>query len=174
MIPKKLTQGIIGNIFYSLLGVLIAVIFYYGILRVALATDLPMVAVVSNSMKHDNSVDTDFYLWLEKNLGYNETYVKSWPITGGFVIGDMPVVRGMDKYKVGDVIVYSVPYSKAPIIHRIVKINEDGSYQTKGDNNPGQLSYEFSVKDYQIHGKVVFVIPKLGYIKVAINKLVGM
>lgn len=171
---KRLTQGFIGNIFYSLLGVLFAVIFYYGILRFALGTDLPMVAVVSNSMKHDSSVDADHYLWLEKNLGYDESYIKSWPVASGFAIGDMPVVRGSEEYEVGDVIVYSIPNSKAPIIHRIVKINDDGSYQTKGDNNSGQLPYELAVKREQIHGKVVFVIPKLGYVKVAVNRLLGI
>lgn len=164
----KLTQGWIGNIFYCLLGVLFAVIFHYGILRFALATDLPMVAVLSNSMKHDSSVDIYHYQWLEKNLGYNESYIKSWPIAKGFAKGDMPIVKGSDEYKVGDVIVYDAG-QEVPIIHRIIKINEDGTYQTKGDNNPGQYPYELSVSKEQIHGKVVFVIPKLGYVKVAFH-----
>lgn len=173
-LPKKLTQGPLGNLFYALLGLLFAVIFYYGILRFALATDLPMVAVVSNSMLHDSSVDNDYYQWLEKNLGYDEDYINSWPMSGGFAMGDMPIVKGSDEYKVGDIVVYSVEGSRAPIIHRIIKINEDGTYQTKGDNNSGQLPYELSVDKEQIHGKVIFVIPKLGYFKVMLNKLLGV
>jgi hypothetical protein len=177
-LPKKLTQGPIGNLFYALLGVLVAVIFYYVILRSALATDLPMVAVVSNSMKHDASLNTDYYQWLENNLGYNKTYIDSWPVGGGFVIGDMPIIKGSSEYKVGDVIVYNTPCpsiycQSAPIIHRIIKINEDGTYQTKGDNNSGQLPYETSVKKEQIHGKVILIIPKVGYLKVILNRMIG-
>jgi len=100
--------------------------------------------------------------------------VDSWPASNGFSKGDMPVVRGSDDYKVGDVIVYSTPSSRAPIIHRIIKINDDGTYQTKGDNNSFQIEYEKSVNKNQIHGKVIFVIPKLGYVKVGLNKLLGI
>ena len=171
---KKLTQGLVGNLFYAFLGLLVAVVFYYGILRLGLATDLPMVAVVSGSMKHDASAEADFYGWLEKNLGYDRNYINSWPVTGGFAVGDMPVIKGDEEYKVGDIIVYSVPGSEAPIIHRIIKINPDGSYQTKGDNNSSQLPYETKVTKEQIHGKVLFVIPKVGYFKVLFNKVLGV
>lgn len=172
-LPKKLTTGWTGNLFYALLGILFAVIFYYGILATALSTNTPVVAVVSNSMKHDSSVENDYYKWLE-NRGYTREEVSSWPISGGFVVGDMPIVKGSESYKVGDVIVYSVPGLKSPIIHRIIKINEDGTYQTKGDNNPTQAPYEYNVSKEQINGKVVFIIPKLGYFKVLINKIFGI
>jgi hypothetical protein len=173
-LPDVLTKGWTGNIFYIALGVLCAVIFYFVILRFALGTDLPMVAVVSNSMKHESTLEITHYQWLEKNMKYNRSYIDSWPIGNGFSVGDMPVIRGEEGYKVGDVIVYSVPGGSAPIIHRIIKINSDGSYQTKGDNNNGQWPYELSVKKEQVHGKVIFIIPKLGYFKVAVNKLVGI
>ena len=173
-LPKKLTQGYMGNIFYCLLGILFAVIFYYVILRAALATDLPMVAVVSYSMEHDASAESDHYQWLENNLGYNRSYIESWPVSKGFSKGDMPVVKGSDEYKVGDVIVYSTPSSNAPIIHRIIKINDNGTYQTKGDNNEFQINYEKSINKDQVHGKVIFVIPKIGYVKIAFNALRGI
>lgn len=171
---KDITHGWMGNIFYLVLGVVVAFIFYYVILRFALSTDLPMVSVASNSMKHDSSVESDFYSWLENNLHYNRTYIDSWPIKGGFSMGDMPIVKGEKTYKVGDVIVYSVNSERVPIIHRIVKINNDGSYQTKGDNNSNQIQYELSVTKDQVHGKVLFVIPKLGYFKVFFNKMLGV
>lgn len=173
LLPKRLTQGWIGNLFYALLGVLFAVIFYYGILANALSTNTPVVAVVSNSMQHDDSVESDYYQWLEER-GYERDKISSWPVSNGFAIGDMPVVKGSDSYEVGDVIVYSVPGLRSPVIHRIIKINPDGTYQTKGDNNPAQAPYEYSVSEEQIHGKVIFVIPKLGYFKVLINKLFGI
>jgi hypothetical protein len=172
-LPKKLTQGWTGSLFYAVVGILFAVIFYYGILATVLSTNMPVVAVVSNSMKHDSSLETDYYQWLEQR-GYNINEIKSWPISGGFVVGDMPIIKGSSGYNVGDVIVYSVPGLKSPIIHRIIKINPEGTYQTKGDNNPAQAPYELNVTKAQIHGKVVFIIPKLGYFKVLINKVFGI
>ncbi len=170
ILPKSLTDTWWGNI---LLGFAAAVIFYYVILSTFLSSNTPVVAVVSDSMKHTNP-EVTHYGWLETNLGYNRTYVKSWPVSKGFSTGDMPVIRGSENYKVGDVIVYSVEGIGAPIIHRIIKINEDGSYQTKGDNNDGQLPYEKSVAAGQIKGKVIFIIPKIGYFKVLINRIFGV
>ncbi len=185
IIPKILANTWWGNI---LLGFLAAVVFYYVILANVLSSDTPVVAVVSGSMEHKNP-EVTYYEWLEKNLGYNRTYIESWSISDGFFVGDMPVVSGGapltgffgfggnesgEKYNVGDVIVYSVKGINAPIIHRIIKINDDGTYQTKGDNNSGQLNYEFSVKPEQIKGKVIFIIPKIGYFKVLTNRLLGV
>jgi signal peptidase I len=173
-LPYWLTHGLVGNLFYAALGVLIAVVFYFVILRFALGTDLPMVAVISNSMKHTSTLDITHYQWLKTNLNYNRTYVDSWSIGSGFSKGDMPIIRGVETYKVGDIIVYSTPSTGAPIIHRIIKINADGTYQTKGDNNNGQWNYELSVKKSQVHGKVIFVIPLVGYVKVGFNALLGI
>jgi len=171
ILPKILTDTWWGNI---LLGFLSAVIFYYVILSTVLSSNTPVVAVVSGSMVHDESVENDHYGWLEKDLGYNKAYIDSWPTSNGFNIGDMPVVQGQEKYQIGDVIVYSVEGINAPIIHRIIKINDDGTYQTKGDNNSGQLNYEFNVKAEQMKGKVIFIIPKIGYFKVLINRVFGV
>ncbi|MBI2546870.1 MAG: hypothetical protein HYW23_00285 [Candidatus Aenigmarchaeota archaeon] len=185
IIPKILTEKWWGNI---LLGFLAAVIFYYVILAGVLSSSTPVVAVVSSSMEHTNP-EVTYYQWLGKNLGYNRSYIESWPDSNGFNVGDMPIVEGgkpftglfslagpseNQKYEVGDVIVYSVNGVSAPIIHRIIKINDDGTYQTKGDNNLGQLSYEQSVKPEQIKGKVIFIIPKIGYFKVILNRLSGV
>lgn len=171
ILPKVLTDTWYGNV---LLGLLAAVIFYYVILANALSTNVPVVAVVSGSMAHDSSIEEKHYRWLEENFDYSRSYIDSWPFKNGFNIGDMPIVRGQKSYQIGDVIVYSVQGINAPIIHRIIKINDDGTYQTKGDNNSGQLSYEFKVKLEQIKGKVIFIIPKVGYFKVFINKLFGV
>ena len=171
ILPKILTDTWWGNILF---GFVAAVIFYYVILSTILGNNTPVVAVVSSSMEHDASLESDYYGWLEKNLGYDRDYTNSWPVKNGFNVGDMPIVRGQEKYQVGDVIVYSVEGINAPIIHRIIKINDDGTYQTKGDNNYGQLNYEFSVNPNQIKGKVIFIIPKIGYFKVIINRLFGV
>jgi len=163
----RLTEGWIGSVFYILLGVGLALVAKQA-LAFGLSTDMPVVAVVSQSMQHDRAQQT-YYGWLENNLGYGQGYIKSWPVPTGFFVGDMPIVQGAGEYEVGDVIVYSVPGQSYPIIHRIIKINDDGTYQTKGDNNLQQLPYEFHINGEQIHGRVIFIIPKLGYFKVILT-----
>jgi hypothetical protein len=168
---NKIMDGWFGYVIYALLGIFIAFLLNQG-LAIALDTDLPVVAVVSNSMMHDATVETNHYKWLEESLKYNRSYVDSWPIAGGFNVGDMPIVRGSKDYKIGDVIVYSISGQSVPIIHRIISASPDGTYVTKGDHNGNLLPFESSVSKQQIHGKVIFIIPKLGYFKVAISKII--
>jgi len=170
---KRLNQGWLGIVFSIFLGVVFATFFYYVVLATALQTNLPVVAVVSSSMEHVNPEFTH-YDWLQKAFNYPRVSIESWPVPNGFSIGDMPVVQGTSDYSVGDVVVYSVEGQPAPIIHRIIKVNDDGTFQTKGDNNLSQLSYELSVKKEQIKGKVIFIIPKLGYVKVLASKIFGI
>ena len=169
---KNLTSGSKGILIYALLGVLAAFALHI-ILGLVLNTELPVVAVVSSSMQHDNAEITH-YKWLQENLAYNRTTVDSWPFKDGFAIGDMPIVRNTGEVNVGDVIVFSVPDESVPIIHRVIKINSDGTFQTKGDNNNSQRANEKSIEIEQIHGKVIFIIPKLGYFKVFATQLFGV
>jgi hypothetical protein len=171
-------------------GIVIALV-VQRLLGLVLSTSMPVVAVVSSSMDHgiiytstkDGVVASYPCGVISKN--YTENFDNWWnlckhmyekfditkedfanfPFRDGFKIGDMPVVQGSDSYRVGDIIVYEAGQS-APIIHRVVKINEDDTYQTKGDRNTGQNPYEYSIKKEQIYGKVIFIIPKLGYFKV--------
>jgi hypothetical protein len=172
----RITEGPIGYLVYAALGILIAFLVNAS-LAFALSTDLPVVAVMSDSMTHDNTVEVTHYQWLEKNMGYGRNYIDSWPIKDGFLRGDLPIIQGVSDYKVGDVVVYSPPGGGIPIIHRIIKINSDGTYTTKGDHNlrddvggivPKPISKE------QIHGKVIFIIPKLGYFKVILTDILGV
>lgn len=195
---NKFTEGPVGYIVYAALGIFIAFLLNQT-LALALATDLPVVAVVSSSMSHEaeknvicgktvQNYDAAFDNWWE---ACNNFYAKvnitkeqfgNFPIKDGFLRGDLPIIQGEKEYKIGDVIVYSAPCEGAPIIHRIVQINQDGSMQTKGDHNVGQIPPqscsagtfdEKHVPRDQIHGKVIFVIPKLGYFKVFATSLLG-
>ena len=192
---EKLTTGWVGYIFYGSLGILAAYIFYYGF-GIILRTEVPFVAVVSGSMDHGVTDDAGLQKWpcqkerenfvenfdnwwtscgiFYASIGISKEEFRSFPFSDGFKKGDLPIVQGSDSYKVGDVIVYTVPGHRAPIIHRIVKINEDGTFQTKGDHNTGQNPYELSIDKYQIKGKVIFIIPKLGYLRVFLNELMGI
>jgi signal peptidase I len=105
----------------------------YQAMGLALGTSMPMISVVSKSM--------------EPNLH----------------IGDLIIVSSAD-YQIGDIIVFNVPAGKqGPIIHRIIAKNSDGTFQTKGDNNAGQLAYEKSISRQNIIGRARWAIPLLGY-----------
>lgn len=164
MKPKKDTIETIG---YIVLGVIAAYLLNFG-LGLAMGTDLPVVAVVSDSMTHDSLITTRHYEFLEKNLGYSREEIDSWPIKNGFLRGDVLVVDGVsiDELKVGDVIVYDIKGQSTPIVHRIVKIEGD-QIITKGDHNP---SYD-PWKPTKIHGRAVFVIPLLGWPKLILTEV---
>ena len=90
-----------------------------------------------------------------------------WKFKNGFNKGDIMVIRGAKEYKLGDVIVFKVPFQSTPIIHRIIEI--DGkNFATKGDHNSYQLPYEKSIKEEQILGKAVARIPAAGWLKLGL------
>jgi signal peptidase len=174
---NKITEGPFGYVIYAILGIVIAFLLNQA-LAFALDTDLPVVAVVSGSMVHDSSTETVYYKWLQDNMGYNRSYIDSWPVKDGFNIGDLPIIEGTKSYSVGDVVVYTVPGQKVPIIHRIIKMNSDNSFQTKGDHNDRSIAFqggysEFSIQPTWVHGKVIFIVPKLGYFKVILTDILS-
>lgn len=151
-------------------------IFLYFFISLFLKSNPPIVAIVSCSMAHTNKerIEINHYSWLEKKFNYSKEFVSKFPYSNGFLPGDIAIVKKENKYDVGDIIVFMKEGMTAPIIHRVVKINSDNTYQTKGDNNSGQLPYEKAIKDEEIIGKVILIIPKLGYLKLAITKLLGI
>ena len=83
-----------------------------------------------------------------------------------FYRGDVVIVNKLnqneiDSIKIGDIIQYKL--DNKFVIHRVVEIiDKDGHiYKTKGDNN-NVADFKY-VSSSQIVGKVVQVIPKLGY-----------
>ena len=141
MKKKKQPSFTNSSIFYVILGVALALGINQG-LAFALSTDMPIVAVESNSM-----VPT-------------------------FYQGDMLVLQGapQESISVGDIIVFDTPSGGTPIVHRIVEVNPDGSFQTQGDANSGQLPYERKIDYSQIHGRVLFIIPYMGWVKIGMTQ----
>jgi len=134
---KKASKYTSSSMFYIVLGVVLALGINQG-LAFALSTDMPIVAVESNSMIPE------------------------------FYKGDMLVLQGAQREQIaeGDIIVFDPPAGGTPIVHRIVEINQDGTFQTKGDANNGQLYYEKEIDYSQIHGRVVMILPYMGWIKI--------
>ncbi len=144
MARKKEKKSGRDTAFFLVLGVFLAIAVNFG-MSIVMATEYPIVAVESNSM------------------------------TPFFYRGDILIVKGAGEkdLDIGDVIVFSVPDRKIPIVHRIVAKNEDNTYQTKGDANQGQHPWEKSVGMTQIKGKEVFILPLLGWVKIGITEVIS-
>ena len=132
----------LGTLGYVILGIVLAFAANQG-LAFALSTDMPMVAVESNSM-----VPT-------------------------FNKGDILILQGTpaEELEIGDVIVFSPKGRTTPVVHRIIAKNPDGTLQTKGDANSGQLPFEKSIEPSQIHGMSIATIPYLGWVKIGATTL---
>jgi len=130
-----------STVAYVLAGVLLAFLINAG-MGLALGTDLPIVAVQSNSM-----VPT-------------------------FYKGDLLILQGAQKENitVGDIIVFAADERSTPIVHRVIAINADGTFQTKGDANSGQLPFETKIAYERIHGKSVLIVPYLGWVKIGLSE----
>jgi len=173
-------------LFSIILAFVIVKFIFFPLLSLILATPLPLVVVESGSMQHGGifignvlASQENFDLWWnEKGSWYSEKGIEKeeaekWAMRTGLDVGDIILVSGYGKPKVGDIIIFEAG-QKHPIIHRVVEIkNISGKiyYSTKGDNNDGQLIAETEISENSVLGKAVFRIPKLGWLKLAFVKL---
>lgn len=97
-------------------------------------------------------------------------------------VGDLVVVKAVppSELKVGDVIVFHNPLRKQElIVHRIVDIviADDGKryFNTKGDANflTDKDRWGVLVPEDLVEGKVVFVIPYIGLLRIALDSLMS-
>ncbi len=166
-----------------LLAFIIIKYVFYPSVSLAVGTEVPVVAVISNSMEHpdnwENSpavcengrcVQEEWYL--EMNITPED--FQEFPFNNGFNKGDIMLVRGRpaSEIEVGDVIVFDSGRS-IPIIHRVVAIgerNDNYRFATKGDNNPGQIRNQFidetRISQEDVFGVAYGRIPYLGYVKI--------
>ncbi len=159
----------------------------YPLLGLILGTHLPIVAVVSSSMEHQQSFDNwwqntgDYY----QNINLSKAEFQHFSLSNGFNKGDLIILKGVDcqSSEVGDIIVFQAR-KPDPIIHRVIKKwpnntnNLQCYYQTKGDNyqtNPqplnNKLVNETRVSSQQVYGQALFRIPWLGWIKIVVVRI---
>jgi signal peptidase I len=86
-------------------------------------------------------------------------------------VGDIAITvqTPPDKIKVGDIIQYWRQGEPAPIIHRVIQIDRAGGITyivTKGDANDAP---DEPITVTQTLGKVVLIIPKIGWISIALK-----
>ncbi len=77
--------------------------------------------------------------------------------------GDIIIIHSLPNYQERDVITFKTENERI-VTHRIVGIKKEGGekiFITKGDANRSEDEGKTTYKD--ILGKVVFVVPKLGY-----------
>lgn len=118
--------------------------------------------------------------WYEDHDISKEQFL-NFPIKNGFSKGDIIIVWGRFKPKIGDIVIFTSNKDSTaprPIIHRIIS-SSNNIFQTKGDHNAQQLTSgnnhygtdETNISREQIIGKAVFKIPYLGYVKIWASEL---
>ncbi len=150
--------------------VIIKFLVYPG-LGLLLGTTHPIVAVVTGSMEHDEPFDE----WWEKNeayytsIGITKEQFESFPMKNGFKRGDIIILGNSNNAKTGDIIVFRSGRPD-PIIHRVIKMENENTYVTKGDHNRAPIIddtlNEYDTKKSAVIGKSIAKVPFLGYIKI--------
>ncbi|MCX6746607.1 MAG: signal peptidase I [Candidatus Pacearchaeota archaeon] len=158
---------------------------FFPVLNFATGTSLPLAIVESCSMYHQGNVFSNFNNWFgrhdAKYQGFDiskDKFGDFW-FKRGFSKGDILflIKASPEKLKVGDVIAFISGNKKTPVIHRIIKIEEENgirTFTTIGDNNDQMLVPgnnvagidEREIKQEQLVGKAVFrIAPYLGWLK---------
>ena len=131
---------------YLILGIVLAVA-SYAFLGAVLDTKNPIVTVVSYSM-----VPT-------------------------LTRGDLLVLKGVETSELdagrenGTIIVYYQPNRQQLIVHRVWKINSDGTINTWGDANTGPDPW--NIPPEWVRGKMILRIPYLGYPRLLLKDALG-
>ena len=107
-------------------------------------------------------------------LGPEPTIIYSGSMQPNIEIGDIVIVSeiNVNEIEEGDIIQFKTSEMEFPIIHRVIEIQgEDDNLQfiTKGDDNVNPDT-DPVLQEYII-GKVVFKIPKIGWISIGIKDL---
>ncbi len=108
-------------------------------------------------------------------FGYTSMIVMSGSMSGTapdhIEIGDLIITKPAGELRVGDIITF-LENGRTAVTHRIIAINPDGSYVTKGDaNNGADLA---PVLRENVIGKFWFRVPKLGEVAMFAQTPKGM
>ena len=106
-------------------------------------------------------------------FGYSPTAIISGSMQPELKVGDIVVVEDVsqslvDNLQPGDIIEFTEGKG-VPIVHRIIEIDEEGNFITKGDANSKPDTDP--VTPQEVRGKVVYTIPKLGWVAIGIKEM---
>ena len=102
--------------------------------------------------------------------GYRFFLVQSGSMEPTIMTGDVIVVKSQTDYKVRDVATFK-DSSNHIITHRVTEI-KNGVFVTKGDAN--RTTDNGNIQFNQIIGKVIFILPKLGFLVVFSKSIPGL
>jgi len=184
-------DSLISWIVNILLAFIIIKFLLYPGMGLIMATDYPIVAVVSESMEHDGNFDMwwgssaicDSQYCLQSqyysNYGIDVGEFKDFRFSNGFNNGDLMILRGKEPkdIKKGDVLVFN-GNRQDPIIHRVIKKwhqEDEYHFQTKGDHNSDSYAQilETDISQDDVVGVAVGRVPLLGWIKIMFVSIVS-
>jgi len=107
-------------------------------------------------------------------LGFYPTIIASGSMRPAMDVGDVAIIVGtpIEKIRQGDIIQYW--REREMVIHRVFDIHQTGGYKlfvTKGDANQGPDREP--VLPSQIKGKLIFIMPKLGWISIYVKTTIA-
>ena len=125
--------------------------------NIILILSLVFIAIVGVSIVQAKRTGEQVFI-----LGYRPIYVMTGSMEPYMMTDSICMTKkvdSLDEIQVGDVVTFSV-YSEAAnsnlmITHRIIDIAENGTIQTKGDNNDASDNFQIHIND--IYSKVVGV-----------------
>lgn len=141
---KQIIVTVSRRLLLIILGLLLGISVYLANARSLIRNDLPM------------------------PFGTGIAVVLSGSMEPKLQVGDLIIVREVESYSVGDIVVYRAP--RELIVHRIVEIDGD-SIITQGDANN---SPDEAIDKSDIFGVVVSNIPLLGSVINAIRTPIGI
>ena len=116
------------------------------------------------------------YTWNARNLtgnavpmpfGFGASVVLSGSMEPALSVGDLLIAQSRETYKTGDIVIYQS--GRTPVVHRIVAM-DDQTVTTQGDaNNTPDTPFQKEL----IKGKVILVIPIIGYLFWALKTPLG-
>lgn len=115
---------------------------------------------------------TAFFLFSQIKLpgNYKILLVQSGSMSPAINTGDLVVIKPKFKYQKGDIVTF-LSKDKINITHRVVDTQDNAIY-TKGDAN--QTNDRESINKNQILGKVLYTIPRFGYLILFIKSIPGL
>lgn len=102
-------------------------------------------------------------------VGYKPVTIQSGSMNPTFDVGSLCFIHAEDDYRLNDIVTFSA--DDVYITHRIACDNGDNTYITKGDGN--DVVDSATLEKENIKGKVIFTIPKMGYVMAILSSTVG-
>lgn len=134
----KIVKWVLGAIGTTIVAFLVVVVGWLTIDKYILKSPVPSFAGYSHLIVVTESMSGD----------------------GGLEAGDLIIIKDTKDYKIGDIITFMHEEDTIPTTHRIVGIDEDGNFVTKGDNNNTDDTLPVTMDE--IYGEKVLVIENFG------------